>query len=173
METLTSTGTLAFLQALDLNNIDGNFYHMYSTSAGKLLYYYYWMKWRWRLSMFCTRYKSAGILCITICYLSLQESIVEPHLMQDLPIYLRKMNVMKYHSHNMSSTVQLFQLDLLPLCPCIPHKRWFCSSFVWFCFGFHVMIAIRSDEKIKRKIEKNRTHVISLIKHLIISMCLD
>lgn len=106
---LTSMGTLAFSQALDLNNIDDSSYHKYCTLAGIFLYYYYW---RLMCVDFYMRYMLIDIPCTTICYLSSQESIVEPHLLQDLPIYLHTLNAMICHSHSMSSIIRLFQSDL-------------------------------------------------------------
>lgn len=126
MRLLTSMGTLAFSQALDLNNIDGSSYHMYSMTVNKFLYCVQMRR------TFYMHHKMIDILCITICYLSLQESIVEQYLLQDLPIYLRTMNAMIYHSHNMSLIIQPFRLDLLRRCLCIPHKHSFYSSRIFF-----------------------------------------
>lgn len=117
-------GTLAFSQALDLNNIDDSSYHKYSMLAYKFLYYYY-VQMRWT---FCMRYMLVGTVCITICYLSLQESIVEQYLMPNWPIYWRMTNVTINHSYNMSSTIRPFRLD--PLRPYLgtPRIRSFCLS---------------------------------------------
>lgn len=117
-------GTLAFSQALDLNNIDDSSYHKYSMLAYKFLYYYYVQMRR----TFCMRYTLVGTVCITICYLSLQESIVEQYLMPNSPIYWRMTNVTIDHSHSMSSTIRPFRWD--PLRPCHGTRctRSFCLS---------------------------------------------
>lgn len=76
------------------------------------------------------RYTLIGIVYKTICYLSLQESIVEQYSMLDLPIYLRTMNVTLHHSYNMNSTIQPFRLDPSTLCPDIRHIHLFCLSIL-------------------------------------------